>query len=96
MALSARATAPLLTTEARLMPLPGATGLLRASLTDITDRKHAETILAGERDVFARIAADAPLQEVLAATVALAEDESAATAWSASAASRPTASASPR
>ena len=54
--------------------MPGATGLLRVSLTDITDRKHAETIIAGERDVFERIAADAPLAEVLAATAALAED----------------------
>src|SRR5262249_2634121 len=71
---SRRADGQLLTTEARLLALPGATGLLRVSLTDITDRKHAETILAGERDVFAPIAADAPLAEVLAATVALAED----------------------
>ena len=69
-----RADGQLLTSEARLLALPGSTGLLRVSLTDITDRKHAETILAGERDVFARIAADAPLADVLAATVALAED----------------------
>ncbi len=69
-----RADGQALTTEARLMTLPGATGLLRVSLTDITDRKHAQVMLAGERDVFGRIAASAPLAEVLAATVSLAED----------------------
>ena len=46
---------------------------MRASITDITDRQHAQVIMAGERDVFERIAADAPLGEILAATVALAE-----------------------
>jgi hypothetical protein len=60
-------------TEVRLMPLTGTAGLVRASITDITERKRALTIMAGERNVFERIAADAPLQEVLAATVALAE-----------------------
>ncbi len=59
--------------EVRLMPLPGAAGLVRASITDITERKRAQTIMAGERNVFERIAADAPLHEVLAATVTLAE-----------------------
>ena len=68
-----RADGQRLATEVRLMPLPGSLGLLRASITDISDRKHAQTLLAGERDVFERIAADAPLREVLAATVALAE-----------------------
>jgi diguanylate cyclase (GGDEF)-like protein/PAS domain S-box-containing protein len=68
-----RADGQQLATEVRLMPLPGSFGLLRASIADISDRKHAQTILAGERDVFERIAADAPLREVLAATVALAE-----------------------
>ena len=60
-------------TEVRLMPLTGAVGLVRASITDITERKRAQTIMAGERNVFERIAADAPLHEVLAATVTLAE-----------------------
>jgi len=69
-----RADGQVLTTEARLMALPGATGLLRVSLADITDRKRAEAILSGERDVFARMAAEAPLAEVLTATVALAEE----------------------
>ena len=62
-----------LATEVRLMPLTGTSGLVRASITDITERKRAQTIMAGERNVFERIAADAPLQEVLAATVTLAE-----------------------
>lgn len=60
-------------TEVRLVPLPGASGLVRASITDISDRKHVQIIMAGERNVFERIAADAPLREVLAATVDLAE-----------------------
>ena len=62
-----------LMTEVRLMPLPGSPGLVRASLTDITERKRAQTIMAGERNIFERIAADAPLREVLEATVALVE-----------------------
>ena len=55
------------------MRLPGAAGLFRASITDITERVHAENIMAGERNVFERIAADAPLSELLDATVRLAE-----------------------
>jgi len=62
-----------LVTEVRLMPLPGSPQLVRASITDITERKRAQTIMAGERDIFGRIAADAPLHEVLEATVALVE-----------------------
>ncbi|MDE2221195.1 MAG: PAS domain S-box protein, partial [Gammaproteobacteria bacterium] len=68
-----RATGATVVTEVRLMPLTGSAGLVRASITDITERKRAQTIMAGERNVFERIAADAPLQEVLAATVSLAE-----------------------
>ena len=60
-------------TEVRLMPLPGPGDLVRASITDISDRKRAQTIMAGERNVFERIAADAPLREVLEATVGLVE-----------------------
>ena len=52
-------------TEVRLMPLPGTAGLVRASITDITERKRALTIMAGERNVFERIAATRRLQEVL-------------------------------
>jgi PAS domain S-box-containing protein len=60
-------------TEIRLMSLPGASGVLRASITDIRARRRAEKITAGERDVFERIAADAALSEVLDSIVALIE-----------------------
>ncbi len=69
----ASAEALTLVTEVRLMPLAGSPNLVRASITDITERKRAQTIMAGERDIFARIAADAPLREVLEATVTLVE-----------------------
>ncbi|MGA2023655.1 MAG: PAS domain S-box protein [Steroidobacteraceae bacterium] len=52
-------------TEVRLMELPGAGHLLRASITDIAARRRAERITAGERNVFERITADAPLTEAL-------------------------------
>src|ERR1039458_2937022 len=52
-------------TEVRLMALPGADHLLRASITDVAARRRAERITAGERNVFEPIAADAPLTEVL-------------------------------
>ncbi|HEY3731282.1 MAG TPA: EAL domain-containing protein [Steroidobacteraceae bacterium] len=60
-------------TEVRLMALPGANQLLRASITDITARRRADKITAGERDVFERIAADAGLSEVLESIVTLIE-----------------------
>jgi diguanylate cyclase (GGDEF)-like protein/PAS domain S-box-containing protein len=60
-------------TEVRLMALPGAGGLLRASITDISARRRAEKITAGERDVFERIAADAALAQVLDSIVELLE-----------------------
>src|ERR1700722_9790171 len=60
-------------TEMRLMALPGAGGLLRASITDIRARRRAEKLTAGERDVFERIAADAALSEVLDSIVELIE-----------------------
>jgi diguanylate cyclase (GGDEF)-like protein/PAS domain S-box-containing protein len=60
-------------TEVRLMRLPGSDELLRASITDISARKRAEMLTAGERNVFERIAADAPLAEVLDAIAALVE-----------------------
>src|SRR5579863_9118652 len=60
-------------TEMRLMALPGAGGLLRASITDIRARRRAEKLTAGERDVFERIAADAALSEVLDSIVLLIE-----------------------
>ncbi len=67
------ANALTLVTEVRLMPLAGSPNLVRASITDITERKRAQTIMAGERDIFGRIAADAPLREVLEATVTMVE-----------------------
>ncbi len=60
-------------TEVRLMALPGAGGLLRASITNIAARRRAEKITAGERDVFERIAADAALPIVLDSIVDLIE-----------------------
>ena len=63
-------------TEVRLMALPGAGHLVRASITDIGARRRAEKITAGERNVFERIAADAPLPMVLEAITALVESVS--------------------
>ncbi len=60
-------------TEVRLMALPGANELLRASLTDIAARRRAEKLTAGERDVFQRIAADADLSTVLGSITTLIE-----------------------
>ncbi len=42
-------------------------GLIRASITDITERKRSDAIAAGERRVFEKIAANAPLSAVLEA-----------------------------
>jgi len=39
--------------------------LIRASITDITERKRADAIAAGERRVFEKIAANAPLNSAL-------------------------------
>jgi diguanylate cyclase (GGDEF)-like protein/PAS domain S-box-containing protein len=60
-----------LVTDVRLVRLPGAQGLVRASITDVTDRRRAQDIMVGERELFGRMAADAPLREVLEAIVAL-------------------------
>jgi diguanylate cyclase (GGDEF)-like protein/PAS domain S-box-containing protein len=60
-------------TEVRLMALPGSSTLLRASITNIAARRRAEKITAGERDVFERIAADAPLALALECIVELIE-----------------------
>ncbi len=54
--------------EVRFVRLPsGNRRLIRASITDITERKRAEAIASGERRVFEKIAANAPLTEVLEA-----------------------------
>jgi diguanylate cyclase (GGDEF)-like protein/PAS domain S-box-containing protein len=63
-------------TEVRLMRLPGHEPLVRASITDVSARKRAANVTAGERDVFERIAADAPLAEVLDSIAALVESVS--------------------
>ena len=54
--------------EVRLVRLPSSRGkLIRASIIDITDRKRAEHIAAGERRVFERIASSASLSDSLEA-----------------------------
>ena len=69
----ARITGVTVAAEVRLMPLPGSPGMVRASITDITERKRTQTLLSGERNVFERIAADAPLGAVLVATTEFVE-----------------------
>jgi diguanylate cyclase (GGDEF)-like protein/PAS domain S-box-containing protein len=52
--------------EVRFVRLPSSNRrLIRASITDITERKRADAIAAGERRVFEKIAANAPLPSVL-------------------------------
>jgi diguanylate cyclase (GGDEF)-like protein/PAS domain S-box-containing protein len=52
--------------EVRFVRLPSLNRrLIRASITDITERKRGEAIAAGERRVFEKIAANAPLGTVL-------------------------------
>jgi diguanylate cyclase (GGDEF)-like protein/PAS domain S-box-containing protein len=54
--------------EVRFVRLPSSNRrLIRASIIDITERKRAEAIAAGERRVFEKIAANAPLPSVLEA-----------------------------
>ncbi len=52
--------------EVRFVRLPSSNRrLIRASITDITERKRAEAIAAGERRIFEKIAANAPLTTAL-------------------------------
>jgi len=54
--------------EVRFVRLPSSSRrLIRASITDIAERKRSEAIAAGERRVFEKIAANAPLGSVLEA-----------------------------
>ncbi len=54
--------------EVRFVRLPSShRRLIRASITDITERKRGDAIAAGERRVFEKIAANAPLTTVLEA-----------------------------
>jgi diguanylate cyclase (GGDEF)-like protein/PAS domain S-box-containing protein len=60
--------------EVRFVRLPGAhRRLIRISITDITVRKRTETITAGERRVFEKIAASAALPEILDAIARIIE-----------------------
>jgi diguanylate cyclase (GGDEF)-like protein/PAS domain S-box-containing protein len=60
--------------EVRFVRLPGADRrLIRISITDITVRKRTESIAAGERRVFERIAASAALPEILDAIARIIE-----------------------
>ena len=52
--------------EVRFVRLPSSNRrLIRASITDITERKRADAIAAGERRIFEKIAANAPLNTAL-------------------------------
>lgn len=60
--------------EVRLVRLPDSQRrVIRGSIIDITERKRAERISAGERDVLGRIAANAPLEAVLESIVDMVE-----------------------
>ncbi len=60
--------------EVRFVRLPSShRRLIRASITDIAERKRAEAIAAGERRIFEKIAANAPLTAVLEAIVEVIE-----------------------
>jgi diguanylate cyclase (GGDEF)-like protein/PAS domain S-box-containing protein len=60
--------------EVRFVRLPSSNRrLLRASIIDITGRKRAEAIASGERRVFEKIAANAPLSSALEAICELIE-----------------------
>jgi len=60
--------------EVRFVRLPSSNRrLLRASIIDITERKRADAVAAGERRVFEKIAANAPLCAVLEAICELIE-----------------------
>ncbi|MBF8292057.1 MAG: hypothetical protein HW392_884 [Steroidobacteraceae bacterium] len=60
--------------EVRFVRLPSSTGsLIRASITDITERKRAELIGAGERRAFEKIASSEPLSGALTAITEVVE-----------------------
>jgi diguanylate cyclase (GGDEF)-like protein/PAS domain S-box-containing protein len=60
--------------EVRFVRLPSSNRrLIRASITDITERKRADAIAAGERRVFEKIAANAPLTSTLESICELVE-----------------------
>ena len=60
--------------EVRFIRLPSSTRkLIRASVIDITARRHADTLAHGERRVLELIAANAPLERTLQSVVRLVE-----------------------
>ena len=60
--------------EVRLVRLPSSSRrLIRGSITNISERKRAEAIAVGERRLFEKVAANAPLTEALAAIAELIE-----------------------
>lgn len=60
--------------EVRLIRLPSSTGqLIRGSITDITERKRAELLAAGEKRVFERLAANVDLSTTLSAITEMVE-----------------------
>lgn len=60
--------------EVRFVRLPSSSGsLIRASIIDITERKRAELIAAGERRAFEKIASSEPLSGALAAITEVVE-----------------------
>jgi diguanylate cyclase (GGDEF)-like protein/PAS domain S-box-containing protein len=60
------AAGQIMSCEVRFVRLPSSNRrLIRASITDITERKRADAIAAGERRVFEKIAANAPLSAAL-------------------------------
>ena len=68
------ATGQTMPCEVRFVRLPSSNRrLIRASITDITERKRADAIAAGERRVFEKIAANAPLTSALGSICELIE-----------------------
>ena len=60
--------------EVRLVRLPSSSSrLVRGSITDITERKRAELLAAGERRVFERITSNVDLADTLEAIAETAE-----------------------
>jgi len=69
--IDARGTPMLL--EVRIAPMPGSPGLLRAAFNAASARRRDQLLAAGDRELFRRIAADEPLEELLDSIVALLE-----------------------
>jgi diguanylate cyclase (GGDEF)-like protein/PAS domain S-box-containing protein len=59
--------------EVRLAPLPGVDGLLRVAFNGASARRRDQLLAAGDRELFRRIAADAPLQDLLDSIIAMVE-----------------------